>query len=501
MSPEAPLLDRLPGARRQVARAAMALMDAHWDEDAGLFRSPDGDCYQLWRSDQPVHLVRETPMYALGLLLRDGPGDHPRAVRALQTVLDLQLDEPDAVYHGTWVRAPQEERRGPGAVEWRDYDPNWREFIGTTLSLVLHDHDGRLPAALVDRLEHAVGLAVEGTLERDVPPRYTNIALMRAYLLDFAGRRLGHPELSGLAAEQALAVHALFAPHQTFEEYNSPTYYGVNLYALALWRRPECAAVLRELGTQMEAGLWADIARFYHAGLRNLSGPFDRAYSMDMTGYVGYLGLWIAAVVGLEAAPVPDLSSPPVHAWDLCPGVAIGLLGSQPPATKTPHLAAFQGPRTISRTITAEPYRAATAWLGEHVMLGGQRSQSTAPGSSQLHRVTVHWRLPDGRVGWVRLRGGPAVDAEAGPGRVDLHAVQPTKATRLDLELAPAVAAGARVEADRWELPGLVLEVDTDGVLETVDPGPDGLRVRYAPRPDAPGTLTLHLRLRVAGHR
>ena len=32
----------------------------------------------------------------------------------------------------------------------------------------------------------------------------------------------------------------------------------------------------------MLAELWRDIARFYHPAMRNLCGPFDRAYGLDL---------------------------------------------------------------------------------------------------------------------------------------------------------------------------------------------------------------------------
>ena len=120
-------LDQLDAPARDLAERSIAWMDRYWDEAAGLFRVPDDALYERGQVGVTAHLVRETAWYALGLLLRDGPGDRVRASRAIDTVLTYQFDAPGQPYHGTWYRFPQEPPDNP--IVWRDYDPNWREFI------------------------------------------------------------------------------------------------------------------------------------------------------------------------------------------------------------------------------------------------------------------------------------------------------------------------------------------------------------------------------------
>lgn len=48
-----------------------------------------------------------------------------------------------------------------------------------------------------------------------------------------------------------------------YHEYNSPTYYGVNLYALAFWRRYARSEKLAKVPHQ---ALWRDIARHHPRG-------------------------------------------------------------------------------------------------------------------------------------------------------------------------------------------------------------------------------------------
>ena len=54
-----------------------------------------------------------------------------------------------------------------------------------------------------------------------------------------------------------------------------------------------------------KVALWTDIADFYHPGLRNIAGPYDRSYGMDMETYVAFSGLWMRALLPADKAPFP----------------------------------------------------------------------------------------------------------------------------------------------------------------------------------------------------
>src|SRR4051812_38604501 len=101
------------------------------------------------------------------------------------------------------------------------------------------------------------------------------------------------------------------------------------------------------MGAAMEADLWRDIARYYHAGLRNVCGPYDRSYGMDMERYAALTGLWIWAAIGSGDTPFPDPSQPFDHAHDFCFGPCIASVGAQMPADALPHFHAFQGARQV----------------------------------------------------------------------------------------------------------------------------------------------------------
>ncbi len=451
--------------------ASLRYSDGFWDERAGLLRSPLPE-------ENRRHRTRESTWYALGLFLRNQPGDEPRAVRILENVLAHQLDAPGWRWDGTFRRFLDEPVPGPGGELWKDFDPNWRHFIGTTFALILTEFEARLPAGLPARLEQAIRRAVEGELTqgRD-EPYHTNIKLMHGFLWSWAGARFNRPDWVAGGERWAEEVAAAFAAHETFEEYNSPTYYGVDFYSLALMRRHGATERLRTLGAALEAGLWRDVGRFYHAGLKNLAGPYDRAYGMDMRQYVSLTGVWMGLVLPADQTPLPDPSGPMGHAHDfLCTPTYVAL-GAQVPPDVLENFRAFKGERRLRRPITAT--RTATAWLAANVMIGGEitgRTLGATPGKGQFHPATIHWRAPGDDVGWVRLYASPPADAEAGKESLLVTAAVPGDFTfRISV---PGLVAG-QLGRDRWTLPGLVLLIESDAKAFAVTPGDGFVDVAY----------------------
>jgi hypothetical protein len=477
-------LDQLDAPARDLAERSIAWMDGCWDEAAGLFRMPDDSIYGHRHAGVPGHLVRGTAWYALGLLLRDAPGDRERAARAIDTVLTYQFDAPGQPYHGTWRRSPYEPAPPENAAVWKDYDPNWREFVGTTLALILLEYESRLPADLVRRIDLALRRAVVGTLARNVPASYTNIALMTAFLLQFAADRFVEPAWWAIAERLAAEILQRFRANTTFDEYNSPTYYGIDLYALALWRSYASSALLREGGAEIEAELWRDIAQFYHAEMRNVAGPYDRSYGMDMRRYVASLGMWIWLATGYEQAPFPNLGQPLEHGWDFAIAPLFALLGLRMPDDARPHFLAFQGQRQLKHVIPSEPPRVATAWIGARVMLGGQDSSSSfRVNDEQFHPATIHWLSGDDTVGWIRILNVLPVDAWAERDRLAIAcATHPGGDLEFVFQIAaPDVDLGALTH-DLWDLPGLTVRVETSAEGPDVTRNVGLVELRYRAR-------------------
>lgn len=478
----------LPPPAAELLQESMLIADARWDARAHL----------LWNSAdetrRSVHSVRQSAWYVLGLMARDGAGDRDRALATLRAVLRQQIDEPGQAWDGTFYRSPEEPRPQPGARMWQDYDPNWRQFIGTAFALLLIEFEDRLPPADRQAIEECIRRSVEGELaEGRLQPSYTNIAVMHGFLLAYAGTRLGRPEWIRAGEAWMESVQREFAPHRSFDEYNSPTYYGVDLYGLALLRRHGPTAPLRTLGAAMEAALWEDIALFYHAGLRNLAGPFDRTYGMDLTRYVSLTGMWLRLAISPEAAPLPPVSQTMSHGNDFLFAPCFVLLGVELPAATRPHFSRFAGERRIERPI-ADGRRIATAWLGAEVMIGGEitaQSRGVTGPEHQFRPATIHWRAPDGTIAWAAVVRSPRLDARAGQNTLEIEATGNTTirvhAPGLDPE---------QFTRTRWSLPGLEINVDSDALSFSVESGTDFIdltfgqatRIRLQTRAGAPAS-------------
>ncbi|MHC4885300.1 MAG: hypothetical protein ACYTGH_09475 [Planctomycetota bacterium] len=219
----------------------MGWMDPQWNEEEGLLNA--------WPAS-PSHQIRSTASYATGLLMRNAPGDMERAVHALNRVLDHQWCDEAILNFGAFARTPEMFTAQPrDPAEGADFDPNWREFIGGNLILILHHFADELPKELNERIHAALRRAAEGAHRRRVWALYSNIAILSAFLMDWAGAEYDHAEWCDHAEALSAATHAHFRETDAFPEYNSPTCYGVDLLGLTLMRNlapvHPCAHVVR----------------------------------------------------------------------------------------------------------------------------------------------------------------------------------------------------------------------------------------------------------------
>ncbi len=400
--------------------------------------NPDGSFEDAGLAPRSMHMVPQSAWYAVGLLAR---GDRDRAERVLSELCPLQYDQPGTAWHGTFARFAEWPQPTDGAAEWIDYDPNWRQFVGTTFALIRRVFD--LPPDLDRRMQDAIELAISGEPAGRVSPRYSNIALMKAWLEadeDFAGEVVG-----------------AFDTHGAFDEYGSPTYYGIDLYALALWRKHPPSARFAEWGERVWRALWQDIARWWHPGLANLCGPYSRAYGMDMSRYVALLGLW------LPTAVLPAIDQPFTHSHDLTMAPVVALLDGGPAGRE---MVFDAGPRLVEQQLDGG--RVASGWLAPGLMLGGERGARWRA-DGQYHPATAHWLGDNGRVAWLRLRHSAPLDVIAGPGTLTVAVHDHHRRGRQPVVVE--TSDPATFAAGRWKIAGRPVfysgpPADSDGVID-----------------------------------
>jgi hypothetical protein len=447
----------LSANNRELLDTSMQLLDASYDPQAHLVARPHDGHVGVSR-----YMVRESSWYAVGLLMRDRTGKHPedtaRAIEILNTVLDNQYVDPKVKWYGTFKYSPEEPTPHPETSAFRGYDPNWRHFIGTTFEIILIEFPNKIPAALQQRLYSSIDAAVTGEMhDGRLVPSYSNIALMYGALWNFAAVHDNNTDWLKQAAAWNDEVFRLFNLHGTFNEFNAPTYYGVDLYGLALWREYGSSAHMREIGSTMEAALWNEIASFYHPALRNMVGPYDRSYGMDMSNYVTPTGTWLRSVMSAPTAPLPEhLTLSTWQVADLWFAPQITLLGTHIPAEAMNRLHHLPAPHLLVRTIDAQ--RTTTAWLGDSAIWGGEfdsRTKDTGH-ATQFHPATAQWRMPSGQIGWIKVTRSPNIDAVADRTGITL-------ATDGDITLRIYTAKQpSDLTQAKWTLPGLTADIETD---------------------------------------
>lgn len=439
---------------REVFDFAMTEYDRRWDADDRLIGSLRGE-------DGAPHGVRESAYYATALLFRDGPGDRDRAVEAIRGVLAQQIVEPGARYHGTFYRRPQEPRIRPGtdATVWKDYDPNWRQFVGCCWGIILLKYGDRVPDDVRGALIESLVTAVEGEIAaKRLGPGYTNIAIMHAFILGVASDLTGREDFARERDRFVNEVNRLFRRTNTFDEYNSPTYYGVDLFALSLWRDLGTIAQMREFGAEIERELWLDAADYYHAGLRNQCGPFDRTYGMDTTEYVSLQGLMMRMHLPSDRAPFPALDGPMGHRHDLAAAMIYPIVPSIIPSEAMAKFERFEGERSVHRTLGDG--RICTAWLGADAMIGGQTTPTPRNVNGPTHQyrpATIHWRAPDGSIGWAAVIRAEEVGASASPRTLEV-----TAKGGITVRIECPQIDPAKLSRSAWDLPGLGATLSTD---------------------------------------
>lgn len=462
---------------RELFQEAMAVEATFYDDTVKLVKSPP-HLYptRVAPSRTGYHMVRESSWYALGLLVRDEPGDRQRAAEVLDAVLKQQFLTPGKPWYGTFRRAPEEPDPAPDAVVWRNFDPNWRVFIGTTFEIILIEYPDRISPELARRMYEAIDRGIEGEIaEKRLLPSYSNIALMYGALWDFAATHDNRADWKKMSADWTEAVYKLYKQYGSFFEYNSPTYCGVDLYGLALWRQYGSTPRIRNIGAEMEAGLWSNMADLYQPQLRNISGPYDRAYGMDMESYVSVVGVWMRTALDAQHAPLAPIAPTTDHLPDMWFAPHLAVLGTRIPDEAFKKMTKFAGPHLSRTQITND--RIATAWIGNHVIFGGESTKLTkdAGPASQFHPATIQWRTPSGEIGWVQLVEAPAIDASA-----DEHGISIITTGNVRIRIHAKGIVQDKVAADSWNIPGLRVTVTADQKNFTANKTEDNVDVVYS---------------------
>lgn len=287
------------------------------------------------------------------------------------------------------------------------YDPNWREFVGTQLVQIVEEFSDLIGTDLVNRIIHALEVSAVGAMRRNgtngdnLITAYTNPGLMRALTVGWVGARTNNQTLIDFANSHASGIYQIFtAGSNVFGEYNAPTYYGVDIWALA-------ASIKYGPGNQfltmkapfLLSELMKDVAIHYNAFLGNVAGPYDRANSRDLTQDSAILPLWFWGLLGESKAAEPNLRQDNLE-YDATEGASMALVMSTvaqnvPAAVLASLTEAPISDRVVSKTIVrnlnGSDTRIATSWISKSLMAGGIEQYEDTVRTQQFVPAIVHW--------------------------------------------------------------------------------------------------------------
>jgi hypothetical protein len=396
--------------------------------------------------------LRAKTRLAEALLFRNESGDSEQAVAILRWVLKYQCQDEASQYYGVWKKSP--------SGDW--HDPNWREFVGCDLIIILHAYRSTLPTDLVNSIETALIHAARGALKRDVAEGYSNISVMSAFLMEYTGTAFKLDSLKHAGLRKAREIVALYRTYSTFNEFNSPTYYGVTLIGLALWREMAYSEEMKAFGKTLEHELWREVATFYNANLKNFPAPYFRSYGMDMQKYNSIIGLWIAVAADDEAlAPFPGITA--AKGYEMSNIATILHLGLSLSQIDLKQLKDFGSARYIkqrvARTSRADSEKDVTVMVNKDWMMGGVWGSRRAWG--QIKTAAIHWKTAAGEVSWVLVPGDGTTNVRVTETNMNIYLADQT-ASVVEVYLYSANLATNQFHDHQWVLPGMTFQIKTD---------------------------------------
>ncbi len=414
--------------------------------------------------------IRSITRLAMALLFRNENSDRENAIKILRWVLQQQHQDENEKIYGAWKTAVVNDK----------LDHNWREFVGCDLIIIYHHYKDVLPDELLLKIKDGLIHAAKGAQKRDVTPQYTNISVMSAFLMNQVGTLFDIPELSEAGMQKARDINELFHRYNSFSEFNSPTYDGVSLVGFALWRELS-QGEMKTMGIDLEQALWREIADHYNPTLKNFTGPYFRAYGMDVNKYVSITSLWIAVALNNEAiAPLPkDKGAKYFEVSNLAPIYHLGLsiAESTLQTLKSPAKPRFISQQIPNNIFKGDSIKEATIQMNENWMMGGLWGNRRS--WNQVYTGTIHWMGRDGETEWLLVPGTGLANVSVSDSSMHIYAASTESGPANDWELKVYVYSRGLSEENFsgavWRSGNMEFNIHTDLIYkyaEIVNPSP-----------------------------
>lgn len=224
----------------------------------------------------------------------------------------------------------------------------------------------RLPANAAAKLDELIDAGIEGMRRHAVKPDYTNIYLTKTVNLILCGEALNRSDVAGEGYAQ-LDSWLAFTRENGVTEFDSPTYYGIDIEALsAIARyaaRPEgrdkARMALRYFWADLAANWWAPGDRIGGANARSYDYLWGRGYLEGQTWPTG----WLRAKPELEGAGWLS-PAPRANLVTMLDAAEWGPAPSEADAIRR------EIPRTVVQKWGSEPERLAVQYVARSFSLG-----------------------------------------------------------------------------------------------------------------------------------
>jgi hypothetical protein len=405
--------------------------------------------------------IRNITRLAEALLFRNQSGDKENAITILKWVLKYQYQDEKSRYYGMWQTNAVNDR----------LDQNWREFIGCDLIIIYHYYKNTLPAEVVEAIEIGLVHAAKGAMKRDVTPYYSNISIMSAFLMEYVGTCFKSDELKQAGLKKAKEIFDLYQSNGSFSEYNSPTYYGVTLIGIALWREMAFSEEMKRMGRSLEKALWNETATLYNANLRNMVGPYFRAYGMDMQKYNAIIGLWIAVALDNEKlAPIPGIKGE--KNGEMSNLTPIFHLGLSIPKGDLAEFKSFSKSRHIFKivpnTYTGDTLKKVTHQIEKDWMMGGLWGNRRKWG--QIKSGTIHWKTADESIGWLLVPSNARTNVKVSKKHMGIYLAD-TETKEIELFVYSKQTSLDNFTDKIWKLSTIDLAINTSLKRSVIEKG------------------------------
>lgn len=542
---------------KALVNQAMERLAPSYDPQSGM------SSFSIYGKGVPTD--RPSLYYALGLMLLGEEGCEREVEKICGAIIAKQFDAPDEIFHGAYrqygkpdpkpkvldyeklglygryftdlfyernmnafrLELKADPRFAPYAqdierlmdkavmseypVVYAGYEPCSREFNLMCFAMLLEHFDKQLSPECVKNIERSCSLAVQGAITRsstDFSPLNTNIQCMHVFIIDYFGRRLGKAEYCEYALSYAEKMAADYSEYHAAIEFNSPTYCGVVLSTLGFWQRYGSCERLREIGAELENGIWHDMMDFYNPAMRNFCGPYSRAYELEMGIHTAFHALFYLSL-GEEAFPYHPFTNESDSNTLLMLGQAtlpedlkakVTERRADSAVRRQFHELAERGEPGDRNTLCT-----ATAWITPELMIGSL-SGSKNP-SYQLHPFVLFWRGEKG-LGTIKLLRRTAEGKMNHLHYVYFDGVTEKTHTAMDIKSEvnrdivfyyeieyPDISDTAVITKDAWTLPGLTVSLSAEAPEPTLEKCGNILRVRYLSQALKPETKKMHFEM------